>query len=218
MPEKQDLNEISFKMLGELITRILILFLGYAYPAFECFKAVEKNRIEVAELRFWCQYWILVAFLTVFERVGDTFISWLPMYDELKLALIIYLWYPKTKGSSYVYETLFRPFVTNHETDIETRLKDLSARAWDFAIYYWQNCTELGQTKLFDFFASKSGKTRPIKDHQKYAPSAPPLPVTPVFNRSVIGYEDYEDEAVPPSSPSNGKSKFKLLRRTKPRN
>lgn len=33
------------------------LILGYAYPAFECYKTVEKNRVEIEELRFWCQYW-----------------------------------------------------------------------------------------------------------------------------------------------------------------
>ncbi len=31
--------------------------LGYAYPAYECFKIVERNRPDLEELRFWCQYW-----------------------------------------------------------------------------------------------------------------------------------------------------------------
>jgi len=30
---------------------------GYAYPAYECYKAVEKNKPEIEQLRFWCQYW-----------------------------------------------------------------------------------------------------------------------------------------------------------------
>ncbi|KAK9062364.1 hypothetical protein SSX86_019550 [Deinandra increscens subsp. villosa] len=33
------------------------LILGYAYPAFECFKTIEKHGAGNAELRFWCQYW-----------------------------------------------------------------------------------------------------------------------------------------------------------------
>lgn len=33
------------------------LILGYAYPAFECFKTIEKHGVENGELRFWCQYW-----------------------------------------------------------------------------------------------------------------------------------------------------------------
>ncbi|XP_028074979.1 HVA22-like protein i [Camellia sinensis] len=84
-------------MLGDFFTRGLVLVLGYAYPAFECFKTVEKNRVEIEELRFWCQYWIIVAVLTVFERIGDIFISWLPMYGEMKLAMFIYLWYQRPR-------------------------------------------------------------------------------------------------------------------------
>lgn len=80
------------------------MMLGYVYPAYECYKAVEMNKPEIEQLRFWCQYWsvsppfcllscylfgyekpfwnlfvcyrILVALLSVFERIGDAFISW----------------------------------------------------------------------------------------------------------------------------------------------
>jgi receptor expression-enhancing protein 1/2/3/4 len=58
------------------------MVLGYAYPAYECYKTVEKNRPEIEQLRFWCQYWILVACLTVFERVGDAFVSWWAFLNE----------------------------------------------------------------------------------------------------------------------------------------
>ncbi|GKV07247.1 hypothetical protein SLEP1_g19046 [Rubroshorea leprosula] len=193
-------------MLGEFITRCLILLLGYAYPAIECYRAVEKNRIDIQELRFWCKYWIIVAFLTVLERVGDVFVSWLPLYGEVKLALIIYLWSPKTKGTGQVYDTFLQPLMARHETDIERKLLELRAKVWDFALYYWQNCTELGSTKFFEMFqylANQSGRTRSgdQKDDQqhsngrhkpsgsgsqsgknKWAPSAPPLPT---INRAV---------------------------------
>ncbi|XP_070665692.1 putative HVA22-like protein g isoform X1 [Malus domestica] len=133
-------------MLGSLLTRILILSLGYAYPAFECYKTVEKNRVEIEELRFWCQYWIIVAMLTVLERVGDVFISWLPMYGEGKVALFIYLWYPKTQGTGFVYKTFLRPYVAKHETDIDRKLLEMRARAWDLTVFYWQNCAQYGHT------------------------------------------------------------------------
>ncbi|MFS7908297.1 hypothetical protein Hanom_Chr01g00081521 [Helianthus anomalus] len=64
------------------------------------------------------------------------------MYGEMKLALIIYLWYPKTKeslwviqGTGYVYNAMLRPFVARHETDIERSLRKMRAKAWDVAIY-----------------------------------------------------------------------------------
>ncbi|XP_047318892.1 HVA22-like protein i [Impatiens glandulifera] len=132
-------------MLGEAITRGLLMVLGYAYPALECFKAMEKKKSDIEELRFWCQYWVIVAVLTILERFGDAFISWLPMYGELKLALVIYLWYPKTKGSGYIYENILQPYVSRHELDFDHNLRVLRAKVWDLAIYYWHNSTELGQ-------------------------------------------------------------------------
>ncbi|XP_062166409.1 putative HVA22-like protein g [Alnus glutinosa] len=170
-------------MLGDLITRVLVLILGYAYPALECYKTVEKNRVDIEELRFWCQYWILVAIVTVLERVADIFISWLPMYGELKLAFFIYLWYPKTKGTGYVYDTMLKPYVAMHEPDIDHKLLEWRARAWDLAVFYWQNCTELGQTaflQVLEKFAAQTGRFRNVghertnHNHHDSGTSPPP--------------------------------------------
>lgn len=60
---------------------------------------------------------------------------------------------------------MLRPFVENHETDIERSLKALRSKAWDVAIYYWHNSTELGQTKFFeiiDYMVSKPSSTREV--------------------------------------------------------
>ncbi|KAK2380832.1 putative HVA22 protein g [Trifolium repens] len=40
---------------------------------------------------------IIVAIFTVLEKFSDVVIGWLPLYGELKLALFIYMWYPKIK-------------------------------------------------------------------------------------------------------------------------
>lgn len=146
------------------------MVLGYAYPAYECFKTVEKNKPEIEQLRFWCQYWILVAALTVFERVGDTFVSWLPMYSEAKLAFFIYLWYPKTMGTTYVYNTFLRPYVAKHETQIDRNLMELRARAGDIAVLYWHRAASYGQTRIFEilqYVASQSPRTRPAQKQQQ---------------------------------------------------
>ncbi|KAK4762150.1 hypothetical protein SAY87_030034 [Trapa incisa] len=153
--EVHSLNLVEYFTVGRIL-------LGYAYPSFQCFKALEGNRASGGELRFWCQYWIIMALLNILERAADVIISWLPMYGELKLAFIIYLWYPKTKGTGYIYETVLRPFVTNHETDLEKKLPEWRAKAWDLAIYYLQNCSDLGQSAIFqvlEYTAGQSGKS-----------------------------------------------------------
>ncbi|XP_045806855.1 putative HVA22-like protein g [Trifolium pratense] len=159
-------------MIGSFITRILVMVFGYAYPAYECYKAVEKNRPEIEQLRFWCQYWILVALLTVFERIGDTFISWVPMYSEAKLAFFIYLWYPKTKGTTYVYDSFFRPYVAKHETDIDRNLMELRTRAGDIAVLYWQKAASYGQTRIFDILQYVAAQSTPPARPAQQQPGA----------------------------------------------
>lgn len=146
---------------------------GYAYPAYECFKSVEKNKPDVEQLRFWCQYWILVAVLTVCERIGDTFVSWVPMYSEAKLAFYIYLWYPKTKGTIYVYDSFFRPYISKHETDIDRNLMELRTRAGDYVVLYWQRAASYGQTRIFDILQYVASQSTP-KPPQTARPRQPP--------------------------------------------
>lgn len=162
-------------MMGSFLTRALVMALGYAYPAYECYKTVELNKPEIEQLRFWCQYWILVAVLTVFERVGDAFVSWLPMYSEAKLAFFVYLWYPKTKGTTYVYNTFFRPYVAKHETEIDRNLLELRTRAGDIVVLYWQKAASYGQTRFFDILQyvaaqSQSPPSRPRPVQQRQPP------------------------------------------------
>ncbi|CAA0838954.1 HVA22-like protein i [Striga hermonthica] len=157
-------------MIGSFITRGLVLAFGYLYPAYECYKSVELNKPDIEQLRFWCQYWILVAGLTVCERFGDVFIGWIPMYGEAKLAFFVYLWFPKTKGTTYVYDSFVRPYVAKHETDIDRSLLELRARAGDLTLLYWQKAASYAQNRIFyvlQYIASQSTPTPKQPDQDK---------------------------------------------------
>ncbi|CAN6283543.1 unnamed protein product [Urochloa humidicola] len=160
-------------MLGGFLSRVLLLAFGYAYPAYECYKTVELNKPEIEHLIFWCQYWILVALLTILERFGDAAISWLPLYSEAKLMFFIYLWCPKTKGTTYVYETFFRPYISQHENDIDRNILEFRARASDMLIIYWQKSATLGQNTFFNILKyvaalqSPSQLSRPPPSQQR---------------------------------------------------
>ncbi|RVW93267.1 putative HVA22-like protein g [Vitis vinifera] len=136
-------------MMGSFLSRALMLTFGYAYPAYECFKTVDKNKPEIEQLVLWCQYWVLIALLTICERVSDAFISWLPLYGEAKLALFIYLRYPKTKGTTYIYNSFLRPYLAKHETEIDRNLLELRVKAREIAVVYWQKAVCHGQTMFF---------------------------------------------------------------------
>lgn len=139
-------------MLGEFLTKFLTLLFGYAFPAFECFRIVEQRSGrpgQIEQLRFWCQYWIIVAIVMIVETVG-VFVQWIPAYGELKLAFLVYLWYPKTKGTDAVYDTFLRPYVMQYEPDIEQRLDYLRANAGKLVVFYIKNFADKGFTVFLE--------------------------------------------------------------------
>ncbi|XP_045084040.1 putative HVA22-like protein g isoform X2 [Aegilops tauschii subsp. strangulata] len=62
---------------------------------------------------------VLVAMPTVVERFVDWTVSWLPMYGEAKLLLIIYLWHPNTRGAGHIYDGFLHSLVPWHEAYID---------------------------------------------------------------------------------------------------
>ncbi|KAH1244257.1 HVA22-like protein i [Glycine max] len=191
----------GYAMIGSFITRALVMVFGYAFPAYECYKAVEKNRPEIEQLRFWCQ--ILVAVLSVCERIADAFISWVPMYSEAKLAFVIYLWYPKTKGTTYVYDSFFRPYVAKHETEIDRNLLELRTRAGDIAVLYWQKAASYGQTRIFEILQYVAAQSTPSP---RPAQQQPAVRVRQPASSNSQPAAATEPQAENPSSPTSSSS------------
>ncbi|KAL8096829.1 putative HVA22-like protein g [Apium graveolens] len=137
-------------MLGYLLSTVLLMAFGYVYPAYQCYKEMEKNEIKKEQILFWCRYWILVAVLVVVESFSDVIISWLPLYGESKLAFVIYLWHPKTQGANYVYSVMLRPIVMQHEKEIDKRIMEFWYKGKDIAIQFMQTGFYYGQTRIFE--------------------------------------------------------------------
>ncbi|BBH09771.1 Abscisic acid-responsive TB2/DP1, HVA22 family protein [Prunus dulcis] len=149
---------------------------GYAYPAYKCYKTVGKNKPEIEQLLFWCQYWILVAMLTVLERFGDALFSWVPIYNEAKLALFIYLWCSKEKGTAYLYNRFFRDFVAQHEAEIDGKILEFRVKTRDFANLSCQMALNYGQKgvyEILEYVSSHQSAPQPHSDQ----PSPPVVSV-----------------------------------------
>ncbi|KAL0309471.1 UNVERIFIED_CONTAM: HVA22-like protein h [Sesamum radiatum] len=111
-------------------------------------------------------------------------------------------------GTGYVYDTLLRPYVSKHETDIDRSLIEFRERAWNLAVYYWHNCTELGSTKILQFLhfvtsqsarGLESTSSENVADHRSSGPppSAPPSSSFGIFKEQRQGR---------PASPRSGPS------------
>ncbi|KFK44120.1 hypothetical protein AALP_AA1G218100 [Arabis alpina] len=131
---------------------------------------------------------ILVAALTIFERVGDAFASWVPLYCEAKLAFFIYLWFPKTRGTTYVYDSFFKPYVAKHENEIDRNLIELRTKAGDMAVIYCRQAVSYGQTRfteILHFVALQSTPKPPQpKDKKKPQPEEEEEPKQPDLKTS----------------------------------
>jgi hypothetical protein len=55
-----------------------------------------------------------------------------PFYYEVKVALVIYLWHPKTRGAVLFYDNVLEPFLAKHEGQIDKTLSEASGHAVEF--------------------------------------------------------------------------------------
>jgi len=90
---------LAFNIGGELISNLI----GFAYPAFASLTAIESATAK-DETRFWLSYWIVFALLNVIEFID---LSFIPLYYIFRLAFIVWLFAPQTKGAAIIDKNVF---------------------------------------------------------------------------------------------------------------
>jgi hypothetical protein len=63
------------------------------------------------------------------------------------------------QGTTYIYGTFFKPYISQHENEIDRNLLELRARASDVVVVYFQKAASVGQSTFFDvlkYVASQS--------------------------------------------------------------
>ncbi|KAG6401610.1 hypothetical protein SASPL_138474 [Salvia splendens] len=93
---------------------------------------------------------VIVALISIIEKVLDIFVSWVPFYRAIKLLMYIYLWHPGTKGSTYMYDTVVQPYVSKHEPTIDRGISELKERAWNLALSYWYKSADMSSKKVLE--------------------------------------------------------------------
>uniref|UniRef100_A0A452J354 Receptor expression-enhancing protein n=1 Tax=Gopherus agassizii TaxID=38772 RepID=A0A452J354_9SAUR len=114
-------------MVSWIISRLVVLIFGTLYPAYSSYKAVKTKNVK--EYVKWMMYWIVFAFFTTAETLTDIVLSWFPFYFELKIAFVIWLLSPYTKGSSVLYRKFVHPTLSSKEKEIDeyiTQARDKS--------------------------------------------------------------------------------------------
>uniref|UniRef100_A0A8C4XGV1 Receptor expression-enhancing protein n=1 Tax=Erpetoichthys calabaricus TaxID=27687 RepID=A0A8C4XGV1_ERPCA len=106
-----------------------VLIFGTLYPAYSSYKAVKTKNVK--EYVKWMMYWIVFAFFTTAETLTDIILSWFPFYFELKIAFVIWLLSPYTKGSSVLYRKFVHPTLSNKEKEIDEYISQARDRSYE---------------------------------------------------------------------------------------
>ncbi|KAM6912691.1 receptor expression-enhancing protein 1 isoform 2-T2 [Xenentodon cancila] len=81
-------------------------------------------------------YWIIFALFTTAEAFTDMFLCWLPFYYELKIAFVVWLLSPYTKGSSVLYRKFVHPTLSSKEKDIDDYICQAKDKSYDTLVHF----------------------------------------------------------------------------------
>merc|ERR1712195_240184 len=104
---------------------VLAMLVGFLYPAFSSFKALESQCTD--RQRFWVVYW---CFSTV-ECFLEPFLYFVPFYYPIKLVFLVWLFYPQTKGAETIYNTVLKALIKPYVEAVDGGLDAAAAHARD---------------------------------------------------------------------------------------
>jgi len=100
----------------------LCSIVGFAYPAFKSFQAIEYN-IRGDDTQ-WLIYWVVFSFFHIIEAFEDYLIYWIPFYFAFKLAFLLWAMLPQTMGAKFLYDSFLKDFLKNNESRIDAALDE----------------------------------------------------------------------------------------------
>ena len=95
----------------------IIDLIGFIPPLYYSIKAVETN--EKDDDTQWLTYWIIFSMFKITEGIADFLISFIPFYFLLKVAFLVWCYYPSTKGATQVYNIIVKPYVVPFVNDCQ---------------------------------------------------------------------------------------------------
>jgi len=100
---------------------LLTNLLGFAYPAYASFKAIESA--DKDDDTQWLTYWTVFSIFSLIEIWADLLEEYVPMYYPFKFAFLIYLFAPQTHGAEFIYKKFLRQLFLDNEDEIDRRVK-----------------------------------------------------------------------------------------------
>uniref|UniRef100_A0A3Q3GUR8 Receptor expression-enhancing protein n=1 Tax=Labrus bergylta TaxID=56723 RepID=A0A3Q3GUR8_9LABR len=123
---------------------IFWLVFGTLYPAYNSYKAVKTKNVK--EYVRWMMYWIVFALYTVLETITDLTLAWFPLYYELKIAVVIWLLSPYTRGASLIYRKCLHPLLSSREREIDEYIVQARERSYETMVNFGKQGLSIAAT------------------------------------------------------------------------
>ncbi|XP_072491024.1 receptor expression-enhancing protein 4 isoform X2 [Notamacropus eugenii] len=133
----------------------LVLVFGMLYPAYASYKAVKTKNIR--EYVRWMMYWIVFAFFMTVETFTDIFVSWFPFYYEIKMAFVVWLLSPYTKGASLLYRKFIHPALSYREKEIDSYIVQAKERSYETVLSFGKRGLNIAATAAVQAAAKSQG-------------------------------------------------------------
>uniref|UniRef100_A0A8B9G477 Receptor expression-enhancing protein n=1 Tax=Amazona collaria TaxID=241587 RepID=A0A8B9G477_9PSIT len=142
-------------MVSWALSRLIELLFGMLYPAYASYKAVKTKNIR--EYVHWMMYWIVFALFMATETFTDLLISWFPFYYEVKMAFVIWLLSPYTRGASLLYRKFVHPTLSRKEKDIDGYILRARERGYETMVHFGKRGLNLAATAAVQAAAKSQG-------------------------------------------------------------
>nr|XP_020635763.1 receptor expression-enhancing protein 4 [Pogona vitticeps] len=120
------------------------LVLGMLYPAYASYKAVKTKNIR--EYVRWMMYWIVFALFMATEAVAEAFLSWFPFYYEIKMAFVVWLLSPYTRGASLLYRNFVHPTLSRKEKEIDMFILQAKEQSYETLVNFGKKSLNVAAT------------------------------------------------------------------------
>ncbi|XP_064816189.1 uncharacterized protein LOC135532650, partial [Oncorhynchus masou masou] len=120
------------------------LVFGTLYPAYYSYKAVKTKNVK--EYVRWMMYWIVFALYTVVETITDLTVAWFPLYYEIKIAFVIWLLSPYTRGASLIYRKCLHPLLSSREREIDEYIVQAKERSYETMVTFGKQGLSIAAT------------------------------------------------------------------------
>ncbi|XP_056153022.1 receptor expression-enhancing protein 3 [Lampris incognitus] len=131
-------------MVSWIISRTVVLVFGTLYPAYYSYKAVKTKNVK--EYVRWMMYWIVYALYTVVETITDLTLAWFPLYYEVKIAFVIWLLSPYTRGASLIYRKCLHPLLSAREREIDDYIVQAKERSYETMVNFGRQGLSIAAT------------------------------------------------------------------------